>query len=278
MMHTEEIIRHAIAEDLGSGDHTSLATIPSTAVGKAVLLVKQDGILAGVPYAMEVFRQIDPRLVTEVFITDGSPIRKGDEVFMVHGPSRSIVAGERLALNILQRLSGIATFTASLVEMIAPYPAKLLDTRKTTPLLREMEKYAVRMGGGQNHRFGLFDMIMIKDNHIDFAGGIVPAIQRVQDYLAEHQLHLPVEVEVRSFQELEEVLAYGKVNRIMLDNFAPEGLAIAIERIGRRFETEASGGIDAGTIVDYAASGVDFISIGALTHQIRSLDLSLKVR
>lgn len=277
-MHTEEIIRHAIAEDLGNGDHTSLATIPATAEGKAVLLVKQDGILAGVPFAAEVFRQIDPRLVLEVFIDDGSPIRKGDEVFSVHGPSRSIVAGERLALNILQRLSGIATYTASLVEKIAHYPAKLLDTRKTTPLLREMEKYAVRMGGGHNHRFGLFDMIMIKDNHVDFAGGIVPAIQRVQDYLEEHRLNLPVEVEVRNFNELEEVLAHGMVNRIMLDNFSPGDLASAVQRIGRRFETEASGGIDAGTIVDYAASGVDFISIGALTHQIRSLDLSLKAR
>jgi nicotinate-nucleotide pyrophosphorylase (carboxylating) len=276
MLNIEEIVKFALQEDLGDGDHTSLATIPETAEGKAQLLVKQAGILAGLLPALEVFRQVDSRLQIRGFIKDGSPISPGDIVFEVSGPSRSILSAERLALNFLQRLSGIATHTGRLASMIAPWPARLLDTRKTTPLLRELEKYAVSMGGGANHRMGLYDMIMIKDNHVDFAGGIEAAIRNVRKYLDVHGKNLKIEIEVRNFTELEQVLAIGGVHRIMLDNFSPTELSRAIAVIGKRFETEASGGIHEGNIAEYAATGVDYISIGALTHQIRSLDLSLK--
>jgi nicotinate-nucleotide pyrophosphorylase (carboxylating) len=275
-MEISEIIRLAIAEDIGTGDHTSLATIPEFAIGNAKLIARQPGILAGLPFAMEVFRQTDPVLNIKVLLQDGACLASGDIVCTVAGASRSIVAAERLALNIVQRLSGIATFTASLCKLIEGYQARLLDTRKTTPLLREMEKYAVRTGGGYNHRMGLYDMIMIKDNHVDYAGGIAQAIVRVNQYLLDHQLDLKVEIEVRNMSELEQVLEVGQVHRIMLDNFTPDELASALQRIHGLYETEASGGITEANIREYAATGVDYISVGALTHQIRSLDLSLK--
>jgi len=275
-MEISEIIRLAIAEDIGTGDHTSLATIPEFAIGNAKLIARQPGILAGLPFAMEVFRQTDPDLDIQVLLQDGARLASGDIVCTVAGASRSIVAAERLALNIIQRLSGIATYTAYLCKLIEGYQARLLDTRKTTPLLREMEKYAVRTGGGYNHRMGLYDMIMIKDNHVDYAGGIAQAIVRVNQYLLDHQLDLKVEIEVRNMAELEQVLAVGQVHRIMLDNFTPDELASALQRIHGQYETEASGGITEANIREYAATGVDYISVGALTHQIRSLDLSLK--
>ena len=275
-MQISDIIRNAIAEDLGEGDHTSLATIPKDSKGSATLIIKQQGIIAGLPFAEEVFRQIDPSLSVDIMIHDGTPVRSGDEVFRIAGPSYGILTGERLALNILQRLSGIATATNELAGKISEYKARLLDTRKTTPLLREMEKYAVRAGGGYNHRMGLYDMIMIKDNHVDFAGGITEAIKRVQTYLQNTGRKLQIEIEVRNMKELDEVLQYGGVNRIMLDNFTTETLKIAVELIGNRYETEASGKITSENIVEYAATGVDYISVGALTHQIRSLDMSLK--
>ncbi len=277
-MDISEIIRMAIQEDVGYGDHTSLATIPPEAKGHAVILARQEGVLAGLPFAVEVFRQVNPGLETRTLINDGATITPGTVICELLGPTRAIVSGERLALNLLQRLSGIATYTRMLTEKIKAYPAKLLDTRKTTPLLRSMEKYAVRTGGGTNHRMGLYDMVMIKDNHVDYAGGIQPAIQRVNEYLKSHQLNLPIEIEVRSLQELNDVLTYGQVNRIMLDNFTPELLKQAVQTIDHRYETEASGGITEGNIVQYAATGVDYISVGALTHQIRSLDISLKAR
>jgi len=275
-MEIAEIIRLAIAEDIGSGDHTSLATIPADATGKAVIVARQEGVVAGLVYATEVYRQTDPELFFIPEMSDGESMAPGDILCRIEGLSRSIVAGERLALNILQRLSGIATYTRSLSGKISRYHAKLLDTRKTTPLLREMEKYAVRMGGGNNHRMGLYDMIMIKDNHVDYSGGIAPALTRVKSYLERHALDLKIEVEVRNMTELEEVLACGTADRVMLDNFSPEMLAVAIGRIGGACETEASGGITDENIVQYAATGVDYISVGALTHQIRSIDISLK--
>ncbi len=275
-MKIRDIIRQALAEDTGDGDHTSLSTIPAYATGKAQLIVKQDGILAGLPFAMEVFTQVDPATTFEIRMNDGDRILPGDVVFTVTGNTRAILSAERVALNFLQRLSGIATYTNALVTRISPYKTKLLDTRKTTPLLREMEKYAVRTGGGFNHRMGLYDMIMIKDNHVDFSGGISKAINSVHAYLAKMNRSMQIEIEVRNFGELEEVLACGGVNRIMLDNFSPADLALAIMMIGGRYETEASGGIHAGNIEAYAATGVDYISMGALTHQIRSLDMSLK--
>ncbi len=275
-MKISDIIRLAIAEDIGDGDHTSLATIPYQNKGSAILTAKEEGILAGLPYAIEVFRQTDSSLETIINIKEGKVIKPGDIVFTVIGSTRSIVAAERLVLNILQRLSGIATYTHKLTDLIRGYNTKLLDTRKTTPLLREMEKYAVRIGGGYNHRMGLFDMIMIKDNHVDFSGGIKAAIDRVNRYISERNLDLKIEIEVRNFEELNEVLVCGRVNRIMLDNFKPTDLARAVKVIGGRFETEASGGINEENIRDYAETGVDFISSGALTHHIKCIDLSLK--
>jgi len=277
-MNIQHIIQQAIAEDLGTGDHTSLATIPEDATGQADMLAKQPGILAGLIYVAEVFRQIDNSITIQYFKRDGDTIQPGDVICSLNGPSRSIVAGERLALNLVQRLSGIATYSRYLVDRISKYPVKLLDTRKTTPLLREMEKYAVRMGGGENHRLGLFDMIMIKDNHVDYAGGIVPAIERVNQYLTAGKLNLKVVIEVRDLKELEEVMAYGKVDRIMLDNFSPEQMMLAIKKINNQYETEASGGITEDNIEAYAATGVSYISVGALTHQIRSLDISLNAK
>lgn len=277
-MSIEDMIRKALEEDLGNGDHTSLSTIPSDAKGKSKLLVKEKGVLAGVEISREVFRQLDPSLYFEELIKDGTPVEPGDIAFYISGSSRSILSGERLALNFMQRMSGIATATAQLVKLIEGTRAKILDTRKTTPLLREIEKKAVKLGGGENHRMGLYDMIMIKDNHVDFAGGIAQAIHAVHDYLRlkVEGLKLKIEIEVRNFDELDQVLRTGGVDRIMLDNFTPGDLARAVNIIGGRFETEASGGITKENIRLFAETGVDYISVGALTHHIKSLDMSLK--
>ncbi len=275
-MTIQEIIHQALAEDLGSGDHTSLATIPERSTGSSRLLIKEKGIVAGVEIAREVFRQVDSSLQFSQLIADGSEVNPGDVVFIVTGSSRSILAGERLALNFMQRMSGIATATRQLTEQLAGTRARLLDTRKTTPLLREIEKIAVRTGGGENHRMGLYDMILIKDNHVDFAGGIPQAIRAVRKYMEEQKINLKIEIEVRNFSELDQVIEEGGVHRIMLDNFTPDSLKKAVDMIDGRYETEASGGITQDTIREFALTGVDFISVGALTHHIRSLDMSLK--
>ena len=275
-MTIEEIIEKSLSEDIGSGDHTSLSTIPSSARGKARLIVKEDGVLSGMEIAAVVFRKVDPEIVFSPILTDGDIIKKGDIAFTAEGPSASILQAERLVLNFMQRMSGIATSTARYTKELAGLECKVLDTRKTTPLLRELEKMAVRHGGGFNHRFGLYDMIMIKDNHVDFAGGIVQAIDAANHYISERGLNLKIEIEVRNFNELDQVLEHGGVDRIMLDNFTPADLKLAVEKINKQFETEASGGITLESIRKYAETGVDFISVGALTHHIKSLDLSLK--
>jgi nicotinate-nucleotide pyrophosphorylase (carboxylating) len=275
-MTIEEIIEKSLNEDIGSGDHTSLSTIPSSARGKARLIVKEDGVLSGMEIAAVVFRKVDPEIVFSPILTDGDIIKKGDIAFTAEGPSASILQAERLVLNFMQRMSGIATSTARYTKELAGLECKVLDTRKTTPLLRELEKMAVRHGGGFNHRFGLYDMIMIKDNHVDFAGGIVQAIDAANHYISERGLNLKIEIEVRNFNELDQVLEHGGVDRIMLDNFTPADLKLAVEKINKQFETEASGGITLESIRKYAETGVDFISVGALTHHIKSLDLSLK--
>lgn len=275
-MTIDEIIEQALREDLGDGDHTSLATIPGSATGKAHLIVKENGVIAGLELARKVFYKVDPELKMTLFITDGVKVKKGDIAFEVEGSSISILSAERLALNFMQRMSGIATSTRLLVDRLQGLNTRILDTRKTAPLLREIEKQAVRIGGGYNHRFGLFDMILIKDNHVDFAGGIEQAIRSTIDYLQKINKDLRIEIETRSIEEVIEVLAVGGVHRIMLDNFGFEDLREAVQLIDHRFETEASGGITLGTIRQYAECGVDFISVGALTHHINSLDLSLK--
>ncbi|HNZ42072.1 MAG TPA: carboxylating nicotinate-nucleotide diphosphorylase [Bacteroidales bacterium] len=270
------LIRQAIAEDIGDGDHTSMATIPEDATGKMKLLVKEDGIVAGVEIAKLVFEKIDAGLRMEVLIADGKPIKKGDIVFYITGRCRSMLIAERTVLNFMQRLSGIATSTSHYVRELEGTRARLLDTRKTTPNMRIFEKMAVVLGGGMNHRMGLYDMVMIKDNHVDFAGGIKQAIEAEHDYLNRIGKKLKIEIEVRNFDELEQVIKVGRVDRIMLDNFPPADLQKAVEIIGGKFETEASGGIKLENIREYALTGVDFISVGAVTHQIKSLDLSLK--
>ncbi len=275
-MNIDEIIRKALEEDLGDGDHTSLSTIPENATGKARLIIKQQGILAGLEIAEKVFNILDPDIIFKKLLPDGSHVKPGDIAFEISGRARSILSGERLALNFMQRLSGIASFTAKLVEITKAYPVKLLDTRKTTPLLRELEKYAVRTGGGENHRMGLYDMILIKDNHVDFAGGISNAIEASRTYLQNNGKSMKIEIEVRNFDELRQVLEKGGVDRIMLDNFSPQDMQRAVKIIDHRCETEASGGISIENIQQYAATGVDFISVGALTHQIQSMDMSLK--
>jgi nicotinate-nucleotide pyrophosphorylase (carboxylating) len=274
-MTIDKIIEQALIEDMGDGDHTSMATITPESTGKAHLIAKESGILAGVGIAEKVFHTIDPSLIFIPLIKDGSELNKGNIIFKVEGKSISILSGERLALNFMQRMSGIATFTRLLANQIKGTRAKLLDTRKTTPLLRELEKYAVKTGGGENHRMGLYDMIMIKDNHIDFAGGIGKAIDATQKYLKEKGKQLKIEIEVRNFNELQEVIDHKGVDRIMLDNFTPQDLKRAVEIIKGKYETEASGGINLQTIRSFAETGVDYISVGALTHQIKSLDLSL---
>ncbi len=272
----DEFIRLAIKEDIGDGDHTSLACIPAHKEGTSQLLVKQDGILAGIEIAKRVFELIDPNLRVDILLADGVAIKKGDIAFRVQGNSQRILLAERLVLNIIQRMSGIATETNRYVKELEGLATKVLDTRKTTPGMRMLEKMAVKIGGGENHRFGLFDMIMIKDNHVDFAGGISQAIESTQKYLKAEQRNLKIEIEVRNMDELNQVLDYGKVDRIMLDNFTPEQSKIAVELINKRYETESSGQIRLETIRSYALAGVDYVSVGALTHQISSLDLSLK--
>ena len=275
-MKIDEIISSALAEDLGDGDHTTLATILSGAPGKAKLIVKENGILCGVELAAMIFHKADPSLRLNIHIRDGTAIHTGDIVFEVSGNAASILKSERLVLNFMQRLSGIATATNRVVRQVAGLKTRILDTRKTTPLLRELEKYAVRTGGGENHRMGLYDMVMIKDNHVDFAGGIDKAIDAVRQYLNFTGKKLKVEIEVRNGDELRQVLEHGGVDRIMLDNFSAGDLDKAVHLIGGRFETEASGGITEENVRSYAETGVDYISMGALTHHISSLDLSLK--
>ncbi|HDO26991.1 MAG TPA: carboxylating nicotinate-nucleotide diphosphorylase [Bacteroidetes bacterium] len=275
-MTIEETVKLALAEDLGDGDHTSRATIPPDAKGKAELIARENGILAGINVAVEVFRQVDPEIKITKLKRDGNPLRTGDQIFLIEGRARSILSAERTALNFLQRMSGIATYTHKVVQKLEGLHTKLLDTRKTTPCNRTIEKLAVKIGGGHNHRFGLYDMIMIKDNHIDFAGGIQNAIMDTHSYLLENDKDLKIEIEVRNFQELREVTKLGGVHRIMLDNFTPDDLLTAVQIIDKKFETEASGGITIDNIREYAESGVDYISVGALTHQIKSLDMSLK--
>lgn len=271
-----EIIENALKEDLGDGDHTSLATIEPDERARAQLIIKESCVLCGMEIAREVFNQVDSDLDFGRLSRDGSKAGPGDIAFKVEGRARSILRAERTALNFMQRLSGIATYTRRLADSISRYRSVILDTRKTTPMLRHLEKYAVFTGGGQNHRMGLYDMIMIKDNHVDYAGGIQNAISRTVDYLRKTNRDLRIEIEVRNFSELNEVLETGRVDRIMLDNFSPGDLHEAVKKIGGRFETEASGGIDESNIVEYAKTGVDYISVGSLTHQIKSIDMSLK--
>jgi nicotinate-nucleotide pyrophosphorylase (carboxylating) len=270
------IIENALQEDIGDGDHTSLAIFKSDTKGKARLRIKDNGIIAGLNVAEKIFHKIDPELELNIFIQEGSVIKTDDIVFEVKGKILSILSAERLVLNFLQRLSGIATETNRIVYQLKGLSTKILDTRKTTPNLRELEKYAVRTGGGYNHRMGLYDMIMIKDNHTDFAGGVVQAIDAVHKYLDKTGRQMKIEIEVRDFEELYEVMTHGKVDRIMLDNFTPGDLYDAIRLIKGEFETEASGGINFSNVRRYAETGVDFISIGSVTHNFRSLDMSLK--
>lgn len=272
----KKFIKAALQEDLGDGDHTSLSCIPEDQNGQAQLLVKQDGILAGLEIAKQIYKQFDPGLKIETFINDGAPIKKGDVIFKVIGKELSILQTERLVLNFMQRMSGIATQTHRYAKELTGLKTKVLDTRKTTPGMRIFEKMAVKLGGGENHRMGLYDMIMLKDNHVDFAGGIMQAIQRANDYLKSNHKNLKIEIEVRNFDELKQVLATGGVHRIMLDNFSVADTKKAVALIDGKFEIESSGGITLETLRSYAACGIDYISVGALTHQIQSLDLSLK--
>lgn len=272
----DELIKLAFAEDIGDGDHTTLCSIPATATGKSRLIIKEDGVLAGVEMAIRIFHHFDPDLKIEVFIQDGSEVKKGDIAFTVEGKTQSLLQTERLVLNVMQRMSGIATTTRKYVKALEGTKTKVLDTRKTTPGMRLMEKEAVRLGGGVNHRIGLFDMILLKDNHVDFAGGIEQAITRAKDYLKEKGKDLKIEIEVRNFDELEQVLKVGGVDRIMLDNFNTGNTKEAVRRIAGRYETESSGGITFDTLREYAETGVDYISVGALTHSVKSLDMSLK--
>lgn len=274
----EYLLKHielSLSEDIGDGDHSSLACISKNETNKAKLVAKEEGIICGIDIAREVYALVDKSIKFTAMMKDGDRIKKGDIIFRVEGSAIGILTSERTALNYMQRLSGIATSTNEYVELIKGTGTKLLDTRKTTPSMRLFEKYAVKVGGGYNHRIGLYDMIMLKDNHIDFAGGVENAITKTKEYLKSLGKELKIEVEVRSMEELERVLKIGGVDRIMLDNFTPELLQKAIERIGGKYETESSGGINKDTILSFAKTGVDFISVGALTHQIKSLDLSL---
>lgn len=272
-----ELIRMALREDVGDGDHSTLACIPPQAQGTARMVAKQDGVICGMEVGEKVFHLVDPALQVEALVKDGDTVHKGDEVMRVTGSSASILTAERTVLNYMQRLSGVATQTRHMVSLLEGLSTQLLDTRKTTPNMRLLEKYAVHCGGGTNHRIGLYDMIMLKDNHIDFAGGIEAAIDRTHDYLTRTGRQLRIEIEVRSLDELDRVLQHGGVDRIMLDNFDIPTLREAVRRIDHRYETEASGGITEETLRSYAETGVDFISVGALTHHIKSLDLSLVV-
>ena len=272
----EKFIQNALIEDIGDGDHTSLASIPSNATNQAHLLVKDDGVIAGIELAKIIFKEVDSSLKIEQFINDGDKVKFGDIAFIVKGNSISILTGERLALNCMQRMSAIATKTTYLNTLIAGTNCKLLDTRKTTPLNRTIEKWAVKIGGGENHRFGLYDMIMIKDNHIDFAGGIANAIQKTKTYLINNNKNLEIIVEARDLTEVKEILSQGGIKRILLDNFNYKTTKQAVAIIGKQCQTESSGGITEETIAEYAKCGVDFISVGALTHSVLNFDLSLK--
>jgi len=275
-MTIEELIKSALEEDIGDGDHTTLSTVPPQARGKVKMIAKQNGIVAGIEVAEKVFKAVDPGLKIEKYLTDGQPLKTSDVIMRIEGKSQSLLTAERTALNFIQRMSGIATYTRSLVNKLSGLNTRILDTRKTTPCNRIVEKMAVKAGGGENHRFGLYDMIMIKDNHIDFAGGIKKAIEATLKYLDENGKDLKIEIEVRNFDELYQVLETGGVHRIMLDNFSTGDLYTAVKMIDGKYETEASGGITESTIREYAETGVDFISVGALTHHIKSLDISLK--
>ncbi|MDR0769292.1 MAG: carboxylating nicotinate-nucleotide diphosphorylase [Dysgonamonadaceae bacterium] len=273
---TDRLIRIALAEDIGNGDHTSRSTIPMQAQGKMQLLIKDDGILAGIRIAEKIFHTISPRLKMTVFIPDGATVKYGDTAFTVEGRVQSMLQAERLVLNVMQRMSGIATITRKYVDKLEGTKVRVLDTRKTMPGMRVLEKEAVRIGGGSNHRIGLFDMILLKDNHIDFSGGIKWAIFRANQYLHLNGKKMEVEIEVRNLDELNQVLAVEKVDRILLDNFSVEDTRRAVELVAGKYELESSGGITYETIREYALTGVDYISIGALTHSVRSLDMSLK--
>ena len=272
----DRLIDLAFAEDIGDGDHTTLCCIPDDAMGKSRLLIKEDGILAGVEVAKKVFARFDPNMQVEVLMGDGTKVKKGDVAMIVTGKVRSLLQTERLMLNIMQRMSGIATMTHRYVERLEGTKTRVLDTRKTTPGMRMLEKQAVKIGGGVNHRIGLFDMILLKDNHVDFAGGIANAIHRCHEYLEEKGLKLKIEIEVRNFDELQQVLDCQGVDRIMLDNFSVEDTRKAVEIIGGRYETESSGGLTIDTIRSYAECGVDYVSVGALTHSVKGLDMSFK--
>ncbi|MFM2290458.1 MAG: hypothetical protein RIS29_271 [Bacteroidota bacterium] len=272
----EQLIALWFAEDIGDGDHTTLSCIPATALGKSQLIIKEDGVLAGVNVALEIFKQFDPELKVTVFIQDGAEVKVGDVAFVVEGKIQSLLQTERLMLNVMQRMSGVATQTRKYVKALEGTKTRVLDTRKTTPGLRLLEKEAVKIGGGVNHRIGLYDMILLKDNHVDFAGGIPQAIRRAKEYLTNNGKSLDIEIEVRNFEELDQVITEGGVRRIMLDNFTPENTRKAVDIIGGRFETESSGGITFDTLRDYAECGVDYISVGALTHSVKSLDISFK--
>jgi nicotinate-nucleotide pyrophosphorylase (carboxylating) len=272
----DKFIAEALEEDIGDGDHSSLSSIPSGARNRARLIIKGEGIIAGIALSEVIFKKVDAALAVDLKLKDGDYVRFGDIGLVVEGKAQSILTAERLVLNCMQRMSGIATFTNSLVKKIAHTKAKLLDTRKTTPNFRIMEKWAVVIGGGLNHRFGLSDMIILKDNHVDYAGGIKNAIKSAQNYLLEKKKNLKIEVETRSLKEVKEVLEIGGVHRIMLDNMEPATMREAVNLVNGRFEVEASGGINEDTIAEIAETGVDFISVGALTHSIKSMDISLK--
>ncbi len=272
----ERLIDLAFAEDIGDGDHTTLSSIPEDAMGKSKLLIKESGVLAGIEIAKKIFHRFDPSMKVEVFINDGEEVNPGDIAMVVEGKVRSLLQTERLMLNVMQRMSGIATMTRKYAKQLEGTKTRVLDTRKTTPGMRMLEKAAVKIGGGVNHRIGLFDMILLKDNHVDFAGGIDKAILRAKEYCKEKGKDLKIEIEVRNFDELQQVLSVGGVDRIMLDNFTPEDTKKAVEMINGKYETESSGGITFDTLRDYAETGVDFISVGALTHSVKGLDMSFK--
>jgi nicotinate-nucleotide pyrophosphorylase (carboxylating) len=275
-MEVREFIRLALEEDVAAGDYSTLASIAADAQGKATLKIKEDGILAGMDLAQEIFAYLEPEALFTPYKKDGAVIKKGEVAFDVAAKVHTILKAERLVLNCMQRMSGIATLTRTYTDKIADYKTKILDTRKTTPLFRRFEKEAVRIGGGYNHRMGLYDMVMLKDNHIDYCGGIEAAIRKTNDYLKQHSLNLKIEVETRNLDDVRRIMETGQVHRIMLDNYSPELITEAVQMIGGRYETEASGGIHLGNIELYAATGVDYISVGALTHHAVSLDLSLK--
>lgn len=274
--YVDALIELAIAEDLGDGDHTSLCCIPDTEVGRMKLLCKQEGIIAGIEIAELILNRLDPEVVIKTLLKDGDRVKPGDVAFYVFGHLQSLLQAERILLNIMQRMSGVATQTAVYADRIADLHTKVLDTRKTTPGMRVLDKMAVKIGGGENHRIGLFDMILLKDNHIDFAGGVRKAVLGAKEYLAAKGKNIPIECEVRTLEDIDEVFAAGGVDRIMFDNFSVEMTAEAVKKVAGRCQTESSGGITLETLRDYAATGVDFISVGALTHQIKSLDMSLK--